>query len=87
MKTKEELEKAIKDTIAGYKEIIFGADSPVYMVRLDELQKAASHRSKSVRAEVDGWYGEEARLGRLQKNIVMDGDTMIDGRTAEVLDP
>ena len=39
MKTKEELEKAIKDTIAGYKEIIFGADSPVYMVRLDELQK------------------------------------------------
>ena len=87
MKTKEELEKAIKDTIAGYKEIIFGADSPVYMVCLDELQKAASHRSKSVRAEFDGWYGEEARLGRLQKNIVMDGDTMIDGRTAEVLDP
>ena len=54
MKTKEELEKAIKDTIAGYKEIIFGADSPVYMVCLDELQKAASHRSKSVRAEFDG---------------------------------
>ena len=54
MKTKEELEKAIKDTIAGYKEIIFGADSPVYMVCLDELQKVASHRSKSVRAEFDG---------------------------------
>ena len=54
MKTKEELEKAIKGTIAGYKEIIFGADSPVYMVCLDELQKAASHRSKSVRAEFDG---------------------------------
>ena len=28
MKTKEELEEAIKDTIIGYKEIIFGADSP-----------------------------------------------------------
>ena len=28
MKTKEELEEAIKDTIIGYKEIIFDADSP-----------------------------------------------------------
>ena len=31
MKTKEELEEAIKDTITKYKEIIFGADSPVCM--------------------------------------------------------
>ena len=29
MKTKEELKKAIKDNITKYKEIIFGADSPV----------------------------------------------------------
>ena len=28
MKTKEELEKAIKDTITKYKEIIFGPDTP-----------------------------------------------------------
>ena len=28
MKTKEELEKAIKDTITKYKEIIFGPDAP-----------------------------------------------------------
>ena len=39
MKTKEELEKAIKDTIAKYKEIVFGADSPACMACLDELQK------------------------------------------------
>ena len=39
MKTKEELEEAIKDTIKGYKEIIFGSDSPVCMTCLDELQK------------------------------------------------
>ena len=39
MKTKEELEKAIKDTIAKYKEIVFGADSPTCMACLDELQK------------------------------------------------
>ena len=30
MKTKQELEKTIKDTIIMYKEIIFGVDSPTY---------------------------------------------------------
>ena len=28
MKAKEELEEAIKDTITGYKETIFGSDTP-----------------------------------------------------------
>ena len=37
MKTREELEKANKDTITKYKEIIFGADSPACMACLDEL--------------------------------------------------
>ena len=35
MKTKEELGKAIKDTIKMYKEIIFGSDTPVCMARLN----------------------------------------------------
>ena len=39
MKTKEELEEVIKDTITSYKEIIFGSDTPTCMVRLDELWK------------------------------------------------
>ena len=39
IKTKEELEKAIKDTITNYKEIIFGPDIPVCMMFLDELRK------------------------------------------------
>ena len=39
MKTKEELEEAIKDTIKGYREIIFGSDTPVCMACLDELRK------------------------------------------------
>ena len=39
MKTKEELEEAIKETIRRYKEIIFGADSPICMVCLDERRK------------------------------------------------
>ena len=39
MKIKEELEEAIKDTIKGYKEIIFGSDTPACMACLDELRK------------------------------------------------
>ena len=39
MKTKEELEEAIKNTITEYKEIIFGSDTPVCMACLDELRK------------------------------------------------
>ena len=39
MKTKEELEKAIKNTIIKYKEIIFGVNSPACMACLDELRK------------------------------------------------
>ena len=39
MKTKEELEKATRDTITKYKEIIFGADTPACMTCLNELRK------------------------------------------------
>ena len=39
MKTKEELEEAIKDTIKVYKEIIFGSDTPFCMACLNELRK------------------------------------------------
>ena len=39
MKTKKELEEAIKDTIKEYKGIIFGSDTPTYMACLDKLRK------------------------------------------------
>ena len=39
METKEELEESIRDTIKGYKEIIFGSDTPTFMACLDELRK------------------------------------------------
>ena len=39
MKTKEELEEAIKETITRYKEIIFGSDTPACMACLNELRK------------------------------------------------
>ena len=39
MKTKEELEESIKDTVKGYKEIIFGSNTPICMACLNELRK------------------------------------------------
>ena len=85
MQKKEELEEAIKDTITGYKGIIFGSDTPACMACLDELQKQQvidkkvyDQRLMDDRVRKLAWEG-------LQKNIVMNGDTMIDGRTGEVL--
>ena len=39
MKTKEELEGAIKDTITRYKEIVLSSDTPACMACLDELRR------------------------------------------------
>ena len=90
MKTKKQLQKAIKDTIKKYKEIIFSANIPVYIKCLDELQRQQVINKKVYDQKYEqklmddklrklGWDG-------LQKNIVMDGDTMIDRKTGEVLD-
>ena len=85
MKTKEKLEEAIKDTIKVYQEIIFGSDTPVCMACLNELpmQQVVDQHVYDQRLMDDtirklAWDG-------LQKNIVMDGDTMIDERTGVVL--
>ena len=39
LKTKEELEEGIKDTIKAYKEIIFVLDNSICMACIDELRK------------------------------------------------
>ena len=39
MKTKEELQKVTKDTIARNKEIIFGVDSPICLTCLNDPRK------------------------------------------------
>ena len=87
LKTKEELEEAIKDTIKGYKEIIFGSDTPACMACLDELRKQQII-DQHVYAQklMDDTLRKLAWKG-LQKNIVMDDDTMTDKRTGEVLYP
>ena len=87
METKEELEEAIKDSITGYKEISFGPDTPVCMVRLDELQKQQATDKKVYDQKLmENTVRKLAWEGR-QKNNVMDGDTMIDKVRSEVLGP
>ena len=87
MKTKEELEEAIKDTITRYKDIVFGSDTPSCMACLEELrrQQVIDQHVYDQKLMEDtmrkfAWEG-------LPKNIVMDGDTMIDKRAGEVFNP
>ena len=81
MKTKEELEEAIKETITKYKEIIFDLDTPTCTACLDELQKKQIIDQKIFNQRLmEETKRKVVWKERLQKNIVMDGDTMIDKR-------
>ena len=87
MRTKEELQEAIKDTIKGYKEIIFGSDTPICMACLDELRKQQIIDQHVYDQKLMDDTIRKLAWEGLQKNIVMVGDTMIDKRTGEVLNP
>ena len=86
-KTKEDLEEAIKDTIKGYKEIIFSSDTPVCMACLDEIRKKQTIDQHLYDQRLMGDTIRKLAQDGLHKNIVIDGDTMIDKRTGEVLGP
>ena len=85
MKTKEELEEAIKDAMTMYKEIIFGSDTVICMACLDELLKQQVTDQKIYDQKLMEDTMRKLAWKGLQKNIVMDCDTMIDKRTGEVL--
>ena len=87
MKTNEELEEAIKDTIKVYKEIIFGSDTPFCMACLNELRKEQAIDQYVYDQRLMDDTIRKLAWEELQKNIVMDGDAMIDKRTGVVLDP
>ena len=87
MKTKAELEEAIKDTITMYKEIIFGSDTPAHMPCLEERRKQQVIDQEIYDQKLTEDTVKKVAWEGLQKNIVMDGDTMIDKRTGEVLGP
>ena len=86
MKTKEELQEAIKDTIKGYKDIIFGPDTPACMACLDELREQQIIDRHVYDVLMDAAVRKLA-WDEPQKNVVWIGDTMIDKRTGKVLDP
>ena len=88
MKTKEELEEAMKNTIKGYKKIILDLDTPVVCIAwLEELWKQRIIDQKVYDQKLMEDAMRKLTWEGLQKNIVMDGDTMIDKRTGEMLDP
>ena len=87
MKTKEELEEAIKDTIKRYKEIDFSSDTPACMTCLDEFWKQQISNQKVYDQKLKDDTMRKLAWEGLQKNIVMDGVAMIDKRTGEVLNP
>ena len=70
-----------------YKEIIFGSNTPVCMACLDELWKQQIIDQHMFDQKLMGDTIKKLAWDGLQKNIVMDGDTMIDKRTGEVLGP
>ena len=87
MKTREELEEAIKYTITMYKEIIFGSDAPACMACIDELRRQQIIDQKIYDQKLIEDTIRKLAWKGLQKNIVMDGDTMSDKRTGEVWNP
>ena len=87
MKTKQELEKAIKDTIIRFKEVIFGADSPICIKYLDELQKQQVIGEKVYDQRLMDPAIRILAWDELQQDIVIDGNMMIDKRIGEVLRP
>ena len=87
MKTKDQLEEAINSTIIMYKDIIFGLDTPACIACLEGFWKQQVIDQKVYDQKLMDDTMRKLAWERLQRSIVMDGDTMIDKRTGEVLDP
>ena len=88
MKTKEELEEAIRDTIAKSRRFFLPQIlTPVCMESLDELQKQQAIDKKVYDQKLMDDTVRKLVWEGLRKNIVMDGDMMIDRGTGEVLGP
>ena len=87
MKTKKELEEAIKDAIIMYKELFLVQIPPsVWHVWMNFENEQAIDQDVYDQKLMEDMMRKLAWEG-LQKNIIMDGDTMIDKRTGEVLGP
>ena len=74
MKTKEELEEAVKGTIKKYKEIIFSSDTSTCMVFLDKLRKQQAIDQHVCDQKLMEDTMRKLAWEGLQRSIVMDGD-------------
>ena len=70
-----------------YKEIIFGSDTPTCMACLEELRRQQVIDQQVYDQKLMEDTMRKFAWGGLQMNIVMDGDTMIDKRTGDLLNP
>ena len=71
----------------GKKTLFLGKVFPAYMKCLDELRKQQVIDEKVYDQKFMDDTARKLAWERLQKNMVMDGDTMIDRRTGELLGP
>ena len=85
MKTKYDLEKAIKDTIINCKEIIFDVDSPIFIKYLDELEMQKVLNEKKHEKKLMDDAVRKLAWKRLQENTAADGNRLINKKTGEVL--
>ena len=76
MKTREELEEAIRETITNYKEIIFGSDTTTCTAFLYELRRQQVIDQTVYDQKLMEDTMRKLAWERLQRNIVMDGDTI-----------
>ena len=76
MKTREELEEAIRETITNCKEIIFGSDTTTCTAFLDELRRQQVIDQTVYDQKLMEDTMRKLAWERLQRNIVMDGDTI-----------
>ena len=85
--SKEDIQKAIKNTIIKNKEIVFGVDSPICIKCLDELKKQHVVNDKAYNHKLKDAAVRKLVWDKLHKNIVMDDDMMTDMRKHKVLRP
>ena len=71
----------------GKKTLFLGKVFPACMKCLDELRKQQVIDEKVYDQKFMDDTARKLAWKRLQKNMVMDGDTMIDRRTGELLGP
>ena len=81
------MKKPSKTPLLSIKRSIYFVDSPICIKCLDELRRQQVIDEKVYDRKLMDDAVRRLAWDELQKNIVVDGDTMIDRRTGEVLSP